>query len=377
MKSKNILHVTSIFGTLSSFVGHQFSYNNKKGYHTHFICSPSDSISKYAQQMKCDYLEVPILRKMSLIQDIKAVVNICTYIKKNNIDTVIGYTPKGGLLAMIAAAIMHVPKRYYYRLGLLYESFIGIKQFFFISIERITALFSTRVICISPSIFNKSLTDKLNVRKKQIIIGRGSVGVDTMLTFNPNIIIKSYKENLYQLLNLRETDFIIGFCGRMAKDKGIIELVTAFNNLTTNNNNYKLLIIGPNEDRDVLPEYIEKTIESNPNIIRTGLVPETPIYYSLMDVFILPSYREGFPTVVLEASSMEIPVLTTRSTGCIDSIIEGVTGNFIEINPDSILSAILNPNFSKKELGINGRKFVQANFDQKILWPIIEKELYL
>ncbi|MFR8359176.1 MAG: glycosyltransferase [Parabacteroides sp.] len=166
--------------------------------------------------------------------------------------------------------------------------------------------------------------------------------------------------------------------GRLVKDKGIIELVEAFSILQEKYSNIRLLLVGMLEERDALPKNIIESIIKNPNIITTGYISNSFIeyYYALMNIFILLSYREGFPTSVLEASAMELPVITTRVTGCIDSIIENRTGVFVSHNVQEI-SSIIERFYINRQLGVvygkNGRSLVEQNFRQELIWNEIEK----
>lgn len=376
---KSILHVVNIYFVLPYFIGDQFKYLKSKGYDLHVICSPSEDLHNYSKNQEFTYKEINILRAFSIYQDLVSLIKIMSYIKKNKIKTVVGHTPKGALLAMIASKILRVPNRIYFRHGLMYETSTGFKRFILINIERLTALCAKKVVCVSPSTFNRSLIDKLNSKKKQIVIGKGTCGgIDALNKFNPTEINYNKQTRIKEKYNIKENCFVVGYCGRLVRDKGIIELVNSITNLQKKHN-IQLLLVGDFEERDQLPTEIIDIIENNSGIIKTGFIYEDIEYfYSLMNLFILPSFREGFPTSVLEASSMGIPVLTTKATGCIDSIIEGVTGFFIENSADSISSEILKiiNNKNSKEIGLNGREFILNNFDNRLLWPIIEKNLY-
>ena len=137
----------------------------------------------------------------------------------------------------------------------------------------------------------------------------------------------------------------------------------------------RLLLVGPYDARDILPQYIKDEIESNPLIIAPGAVSHhyLPNYYSLMDVFVFPSYREGFGMTVIEASAMRLPILVSRSHGCVDSIREDVTGRYIDLTPESIATSLiemLNPEL-RQRLGDAGRDFVTVNFERTAMWPKI------
>jgi glycosyltransferase involved in cell wall biosynthesis len=363
---------------LPYFIGDQFLYFNDLGYRMHVICSPSEQLEKYSQEKKFSYKEVFILRSISFVQDIKSIISIYRYIKSEKIDIVVGHTPKGALLSMIAAFISKVPSRIYFRHGLVYETAEGFKRKLLIFIDKLTAMLATQIVCVSPSVCQRSIEDKLNPERKQVLLSHGTCnGIDTN-RFESNKIDSESKNNLKVKLGIPENAFVIGFTGRLVRDKGIIELVDAFDNLSKKYNNLFLLLVGMIEERDALPLEIVKKINENKHIIHTGFVDNSVIeyYYSLMDVFTLPSYREGFPTSVLEASSMELPVITSKATGCKDSIIDNKTGIFVNHNSKELSNAIdtfIIDKSKQKEFGSAGRQFVSKYFDQKIIWNCIEK----
>ena len=377
----NLLHVVNIYFTIPYFLGEQFSYFQDKGYNIYIICSPSSEIERYSKLHKFSYCEIPILRKISLMQDVKAVLKICRYIKRKKIDVVTGHTPKGALLAMISAYIMQVSIRIYFRHGLVYETSKGFKRFLLISMDRLAAKLATKIVCVSPSVCKRSIEDKLNLASKQILLSRGTCnGIDVSRFDRQNVQSETVRD-LKDKLGLPEKCFVIGFIGRLVRDKGIIELVQAFALLRQKYSDMRLLLVGMLEERDALPKTIVEDIRENPAIITTGYIENSIIenYYALMDVFVLPSYREGFPTSVLEASSMGIPVITTKATGCIDSIIEEKTGVFVSHDAGCLATAI-ETLYGDKDLrlqyGKNGRKLVEDNFEQHIIWKEIEK-LYI
>lgn len=368
----NILHVINIYFSLSYF-GNQFKHFSDKGYKIHVVCSPSEYLEEYAKRQQVSYAEIPIKRSISLIDDLKAVVFVYKYIKDNHINIVEGHTPKGALVGMIASWLQRVPQRIYFRHGLVYETSRGIKRFVLITCDKIVSWCATDIVCVSPSVLKKSKEDHLASEKKSIVLGKGTCGgVDTINQFNPAHIDNRVIVNLRDSLGIRKDDYVIGFTGRLVKDKGIDELVRAFE-LVRNKEHTKLLLVGMFESRDALPEDIREKILHAPNIVYTGFINgNMQNYYALMDVYVLPSYREGFPTGVLEAQSMGIPVLTTKATGCIDSIIERVTGLFISHDPVDIAKKIDLIRDSDIIIGEKCRKWVVDNFDCNRIWDEIE-----
>lgn len=375
---KRILHVVNIYFVIPYFLGDQLIYFTKRGYKEYIICSPSEEIYEYSKSHNFNYKEIPILRSISFWRDLKAIWEICKYIKKEEIDIVVGHTPKGGVLAMLASFVMHIPIRIYFRHGLVYETSSGIKRKFLILIDRLAAFLSTKVVCVSPSVYKKSLENKLNPASKQLLLHKGTCNGINVEKFCRDNINERTIELLKNQLGLSKNSFVIGYVGRLVKDKGIIELIDAFNVLQKQNINIKLLLVGMLEERDSLPKDIISKIQDNTSIICTGYVDNSSIenYYALMDLFILPSYREGFPTSILEASSMKLPVVTTKVTGCIDAISHGKTGYFVNHDKYEIASVIqkyICDDELREKHGMAGRVFVEEDFDQCIIWREIEK----
>ena len=375
-----ILHVVNSYFAVPYFIGGQFLYFRELGHDLHLICPESEFLEQYSKDMKFSYSNVDITRTYTLLKDLKALVAITRYIRKNKINIVVGHTPKGALLSMIAGWLNKTPKRIYFRHGLVYETRKGLIRKLLILAEKVAASFSTHIICVSPSLQKVSLRDKLNPGYKQSILGRGTCGgIDTRFKFNRDLIQEDEVSVLRAQYQIKTDDVVIGFCGRLVPDKGIIELVGVLDILRTRHpeKRFILLLVGIFETRDKLPSSLFEKIRSDRDIVLTGFVNKNiQYYYSLMNFYVLPSYREGFGMSVIEAGAMEIPVLTTKATGCVDSILENQTGLYIENSSLSIAEGIefylKNPE-KAREFGRNAREFVERYFDNLILWKELEK----
>jgi len=375
--SNNILHVVNIYFVLPYFIGGQFKYFSDRGYKMHVICSNSKYLCDYANKQGFNYVETSINRSLSIRQDIISVYRICKFIKKKEIGIVVGHTPKGGLLAMISGFIMRVPNRIYFRHGLVYETSHGIKRFILMNVDRLASLCATKIVCVSPSVLKLSIRDRLAALNKQIVLGKGTCsGIDTQNKFNPQIINEGKLQILMQKWGICESDWVIGYTGRLVKDKGIIELVKAFDILKVRDKSYKLLLVGMFEERDALPIQVQEKIKNDPQIVWTDFINEDQEYfYAMMNVYVLMSYREGFPTGVLEAQSMGKPVITTKVTGCCDSILDNVTGIFVDNNATDLVQKINYIKIGNNEvsMGRKARNWVVTNFDNIEIWKEIEK----
>lgn len=382
MKKKKILHIIAVSFSINYFFGKQFSYLNHKTNNQYFLgCSPSREFIELSKELEYTPFEVLITREISVLKDLKAILLVYKFIKINKIDKVVGHTPKGGMIAMIASFFAGVSDRIYFRHGIIYETSIGFKRFILKNIDRLSGTLATKVVCVSKSIKDVSERDRLNHPGKNIVLGLGTCnGIDTEQKYNPYFYNIDLITALKFQLNIKNKDFVVGFVGRLVKDKGIDELIKGWDIVKELHSNVKLLLVGPIEVRDSISGYSKNKILTDSSIIFTDFVPDAAQYYSIMDVFILPSFREGFPTVALEASSMEKPVLVTNATGCSESIKENTTGLFITHSPKDIASKI-SYYFENREVanfhGKEGRKFVKQNFEQTKVWDLIAKELII
>lgn len=380
MKTEKVLHVITVSFVINHFFGRQFQYLEKKsGNEYHLGCTASNDFIESSKELKYIPFEVEITRSISPLKDLKAIIKIYQYIKKNKIDIVVGHTPKGGMVAMIASSLAGVSSRIYFRHGIIYETSHGLKKHILKNIERLTGFFAKKVVCVSYSVKEISERDKLNNPNKNVVLGLGTCnGIDTEEKFNPESKNKDKVLRLANRHNISSENKVVGYVGRLVKDKGIDDLILAWEIVKIKFPKAKLLLVGPIEDRDSISEYSKSQIKCDSSIIFTDFVQDASLYFSIMHVFVLPTYREGFPTVSLEASSMRLPVIITKATGCYESIIENETGLFISNQPQDIADKILfyleNENIAQKN-GLQGRDFVQQNFEQTKIWDLIAEKL--
>lgn len=372
-----VLHVFTLLTTPESFFYGQFGYLAEHGHEIHLVTDDEEDI-EFSRRNHIIYHRIPIIRAISPMGDIGTIKKLMQLIRREKYDAVFGHTPKGAMVAMIAAKLAGVKTRVYYRHGLIYTTAKGLKRSILKTVERLTAACATHIVNVSPSLSKLAVKDHLNSSRKQIVIGLGTCGgIDTINIFNPTKVSQEKVSVLRHTLGIPDNAYVVGFCGRLCHDKGIIELIEGFRlfqkaqpDIVT-----RLLLVGPYDARDILPSHVKDEIEANHSIIAPGSVSHhfLPDYYSLMDVFVFPSYREGFGMTVLEASAMRIPVLVSRSHGCVDSIRENITGCYIDLTSQSIASGLTDmlDQQLRQRLGNSGRDFVTQNFERTRMWPKI------
>lgn len=377
-----LIHVFSIFGTAESFFDGQFKYLTDQRYEIVVVSSDAPNTDAFCKRNGVRFVPLNIPRSVSPMAIAKAVKSICSLIRKEKADAVFGHTPVGALCAMIAARLCGVKNRVYYRHGLIYTTMQGVKRTIFKTEEIFVASLATSVINVSHSLSKLAVADGLNKAEKQYVIGHGTCGgIDAQNIFNPSLVDADKLLFIKKKLGLNDADIVFGFCGRICNDKGIPELVDAFELFQKLHSNIKakLLFIGKFDTRDGISEEKKQQIESNSDIVISGHIDkvEIPYYYSMLDVFVFPSHREGFGMCVVEASAMEKPILDSRAHGCVDAIVEHETGEYIDLSADEIckgMELMLDEDLRGK-LGKSGRKRVLEWYDFQVMWPLIS-DLY-
>ena len=240
-----VLHVFTVPFSITYFVGKQFEYLQKKS-GSQFFVACSDPMQLTAMENEYNFTAIPIdiSRNINPLKDLKAIYQLYRFIKKNEINTVVGHSPKGGMVAMISAYLSGISNRIYFRHGIFYETSKGIKQFIFKNVDRISGTLATKVVCVSNAVAERSVIDKLNKSSKNFLLGKGTCnGVDTLNRFNRKNYSLSQILNLRQKYSIKDNDRVVGFVGRLVHDKGIDELIQAWQIIKQKNQNVKLILV--------------------------------------------------------------------------------------------------------------------------------------
>ena len=368
MDRPRLLHMTTVPLTLNFLEG-QIEFAKNNGLEVHVLSSPDAALVEFGERMRIEVHELPMERRITPFRDLLALWRFSSILRQLRPQIVHGHTPKGGLLAMLGAWWCGVPVRIYHIHGLPMVTATGLKRLLLRWSEKISCLLASQVYCVSKSVRNVAVAEGLCPARKINLLLNGTInGIDAATRFNPDRFDADTRPTIRKAYNIPVEALVVGFVGRIVQDKGIIELAQAWKVLREEFPNLHLLILGPFEPQDPLPVEVEKQLRNDERIHLTGWLgpEEIPRHYRAMDVLALPTYREGFNTVLLEASAMELPVVASRVPGCTDGVIEGETGALVPSHDAAALAEALRVYLNDADLrrrhGLAGRDRVLRDF---------------
>lgn len=363
---KKLYRITTISGSLNGLLKGQLKFLNNY-FEVVGVASDTGNLKDVEEQQGVRTINIKMAREISLLQDIKSLWALYKLFRTDRPDIVHANTPKASLLSMVAAWAARVPNRIYLVTGLRFETTRGAKRFILKTMERITCLCATKVIPEGDGVKNTLIREKITRKPLQKIHNGNINGID-MSHFNRT------EEVIAKASSIRKPGaFTFVFIGRMVKDKGINELIESFNKITKVREDVRLLLLGKFEDEldPVLPT-TKEIINNNKLIDFVGYQTDVRPYLVASDVLILPSYREGFPNVVLQAGAMGIPCIVTDINGCNEAIINGENGIIIPKQNSNALYEAMDHLINNKELynkmAQNARPLISSRYDQKDLW---------
>lgn len=366
-----LVHIMTVPESLRFITG-QPAYMRERGFAIHSISSDGPDREDFVQREGIDSVVVEMPRRISPLRDLAAVIRIWLHIRRLKPAIVHAHTPKGGLLGMIGSWLARVPVRVYHIHGLPMVTATGSQRVALRLAERVSCYLATDVLCVSRSVREVVLREGLNGRRAVEVLCGGSInGVDTDERFNP-ARYDAERVRIRTEYGIPDGAPVLGFVGRLVRDKGVIELMQAWAVLRAEFPESHLLVVGPFEARDAIPEAVKEEMQRDDRIHLRGMDWDTPPLFATMDVLALPSYREGFPVVPLEAAAMALPVIATAVPGCVDAVVDGVTGTLIP-PADAVALATAVRNYLRSpqlrsEHGAAGRQRVVIDFRREEIW---------
>jgi glycosyltransferase involved in cell wall biosynthesis len=373
-----LLHVTTIPMSLV-FLSGQVAYMQQHGFDVSVVSSPGRDLEEFGRINGVRTFAVEMRRTITPLRDLGALWRLWRFVRRTRPDIVHAHTPKGGLLGMLAASLGAVRARIYHLRGLPLVTATGWRRWLLWLTEWIACALASRVLCVSHSLRDAALRLSITRADKILVLQGGSGnGVDASHRFNRATLAPNARERTRSRLGVPEQARVIGFVGRLVPDKGVVELARAWRPLRDEFPDACLLLVGPLEAHDPLPPDIEQQLRTDDRVRLTGMDWNTPPLYAAMDVVALPTYREGFPNVPLEAAAMELPVIATLVPGCIDAVTDGVTGTLIPSRDVTALHMAIARYLRDPALGARhgaaARERVLREFAQERLWEDVRQE---
>jgi glycosyltransferase involved in cell wall biosynthesis len=375
MNKPKLIRITTVPISLDKLLSGQLNFM-QTNFEVVAVSSEKEYLERVGLKENVRTFHLEMSRKITPINDLIAVVRLFFFLLREKPAIVHTHTPKAGIVGMLASFLARVPCRLHTIAGLPLLEEKGLKRKVLNFVEKLTYACATKIYPNSFGLKDIILEQKFcNANKIKVIVNGSTNGIDTSF-FSPSLIKLEEMQQLKLDLNIAEDDFVFVFVGRLVKDKGINELVTAFEDLHKLNSKAKLLLVGDYEsDLDPLFPEVLNSIKQNPAIISVGFQYDVRPYFSIADVLVFPSYREGFPNVVMQAGAMGLPSIVSDINGC-NEIIENNSNGFIIPVKDS--KAV----FEKMKLYLYddsiytfhksmARDKIESRYQQSLVWEAI------
>jgi len=358
--TKKICFITAIPGSADAFLRDHMAAL-RAGYQVFYVSNePDESRIKVEHD---GYHCVDIQRGISLGKDLKALFQLTKYFRSERFDAVHSVTPKAGLLTSMAGFFAGVPIRIHIFTGQVWANLKGPKRWLLKFMDKVLVLFGNHFLVDGEGQRQYLIQQGVLKEKNSTVLGKGSICGVNLERFNPDATMRAEAR---KVVNVKDDQIVFAFMGRLNHDKGLYELLPAFDKLAEDYKNVFLLLFGTDEE-NVASHFGEYKHLNDSNFLYYGLTREPQKMLQAGDVFVLPTYREGFGSSVIEASALNLPVICSDAYGVKDAMVDNVTGLRCKVGDvESLYNAMKafvdNPGLIKK-LGDAGRKRVIEDFD--------------
>lgn len=377
-KKPKMIRTSTVAMSLNFLLKGQLSFLNKE-FKVIAVSEAGKDLDEVEIREGINVFPIEIKRQISPIKDLISLYKLYKCFTREKPLIAHSITPKAGLLSMLAAKLAGVPIRMHTFTGLIFPTRTGIVRKILILMDKVLCWSATNIYPEGNGVKNDLINYKITSKPLKVLANGNVNGID-LDYFRPNQIADSTKEILRKELRIIKKDFVFIFVGRLVGDKGINELISAFS--TFKNNNLKLLLVGAFEPKlDPLQLETLKEIQNNSSIISVGFQKDVRPYFAISNCLIFPSYREGFPNVVMQAGAMELPSIVSNINGCNEIIVEGENGTIIPVkNSEAIINAmrkIINNQEYYENLKANSRRMIQTRYEQSVVWNALLEEYHL
>lgn len=378
LMKKKIIRITTVPISLSGLLKGQSKFMSQY-YEVVGVSSDAEKLKIVGKQEGIRVIPIELTRKITPIKDVVALIKLWRVLKEEKPFIIHTHTPKAGTIGMMAARLAGVPHRLHTIAGLPLVESTGLKRLLLNTVEKITYACATRVYPNSMGLKKIVLDHKFTKPGKLRVIGHGSSnGIDTSY-FDPQLNDVSELAQLRNRLKISNDDFVFVFVGRIVGDKGLNELIVAFRKILEEYENVQLLLVGnPEKELDPLMPETEEFIRKSDKIKWVGWVDDVRPYFGISDCLAFPSYREGFPNVVMQAGAMGLYSIVSDINGCNEIIEEGINGTIIPPKDHTALYIAMKHVLGNKDRLSNEkvtyRKLIQERYERAFIWNEILKE---
>jgi glycosyltransferase involved in cell wall biosynthesis len=379
MTNPKLIRITTVPVSLAGLIRGQHRYMTQQGFEVVGVSSSGKALDEVSKSEGVRTEVVEMTRILSPVKDLKSLWQFYRFCRKEKPTIVHSHTPKAGIVGMMGAWLARVPIRLHTVAGMPLMEATGAKRKLLDLVEKMTYGFATKVYPNSQGLYDFIVEGNYAKPKKLHVIANGSSnGIDTSF-FSLNTVSEETKQQLRQELGIKDNDFLFVFVGRMVGDKGLNELIAAFPTIHEKNPNAHLLLVGNFErELDPLLSQTEEVISNHPNIHAVGFKSNVKDYFAISDALVFPSYREGFPNVVMQAGAMGLPSIATDINGCNEIIEEGTNGIIIPPKDVIALKNAMLEMIENKELynhlKSNAREMITSRYEQRIVWEALLEE---
>jgi glycosyltransferase involved in cell wall biosynthesis len=357
--------VTTVATSIQVLYQGRLEYFQQRGFQITCVCAPSDEDERIrARGMRLH--TASLTRAVNPWLDLRALWNLYWFFRREQFDLIEVGTPKGALVASVAAWLARAPCVVHLLHGLVYQSDRGLLRWLGRTAQTIPCRLAHRTFSVSASAREDGARDGLAALDAIHVLGHGSCNGVDLDRFDP--AARGQRAAIRQQLGIAPDAVVFGFVGRMTRGKGIVELAQVWQTL----DDVELLLVGEFEERDGPPADVVEYLGAAERVHRVGFQPDVRPYLAAMDALILPSHREGLGMVLLEAAAMGLPTIATDATGCRDAIEPGVTGFQVPVGDAAALEEAVRRLAADRELrarlGAAGREWVARNFEQRRVW---------
>jgi glycosyltransferase involved in cell wall biosynthesis len=375
-----LCRVVTVPTFFSSALPQQLKQILESGIDVTLVSSAGPELEELARTLSVRCHPISIARQPAPASDLRALWKLTRFFQQERFDIVHSSTPKAGLLAALAGAATRRPIRIHTYTGQVWTEMRGAARGLVREADRLIGRLVTHAYADSHSQRDFLIAEGLVGATKIDVLGAGSISGIDLRRFDPSLSAR-LRAGKRERLGIPSTALLIVFVGRITRDKGITELVEAFRLLRREHEDIHLLLVGPFESgRDPMTEATLREVAANAAIHAVGFVSQPEEYLAAADIFCLPSYREGFGSVVLEAGAMKLPAVATRVTGLVDGVVDGETGLLVPAKDVGALvralqSMIESPDL-RQRMGEAARKRVVKCFDGAVINRAVVDEYF-